>query len=316
MKLPSEVPSRSGVLVAGCGGGFDIVCALPIILALRAAGHRVHLANYRFVDLHQVGNARRPLQQLYRVDAGSTPPPGGYFPEWHLARWWQEEFGEECPVWCFSWFGVRPIAEAYAYLQKEQGFDTVFVVDAGVDGLFLGNEFDLAIPAMDAVSILAASTLNTCYRYFAFTALGTEGRAHSVRHADALLRVSELTGRGAMRGVSAPVPNSADGRRFMRIVRAIHAGMDPDWQSIMAASLLACLEGKFGCQAVLPKTEDAPLWISPLTGIYWFFDLCAVAEARPYGKDAMATMHHDEVDELIRKTGARMGVMPRADIPI
>lgn len=168
----------------------------------------MHLANYSFTDLHQVGGAERVQTALYRVDAASTPPPGGYFPEGALARWWAKEMAEERPVWCFPWYGVKPVTEAYAYLHETLHLDAVVVLDAGVDGLFIGNEHDLGTPAMDAVSILAAASL-PCTRIFGITAFGTEGRAQSVRHADALHRMAELVGRGACLGVSAALPASS-----------------------------------------------------------------------------------------------------------
>ena len=34
------------IVIAGCGGGFDIVAGLPVALRLQEEGHRVHLANY------------------------------------------------------------------------------------------------------------------------------------------------------------------------------------------------------------------------------------------------------------------------------
>ena len=64
-------------------------------------------------------------------------------------------------------------------------------VDGGVDGLFLGHEFDMASPSMDVISLTAGSLLG-CRGYFVTTAFGTEGREHSVRHHDVLQRMAEL----------------------------------------------------------------------------------------------------------------------------
>ena len=47
LSLPffSELEPAKRVLVAGAGGGFDVLCGLPLYFALRAAGKTVHLAN-------------------------------------------------------------------------------------------------------------------------------------------------------------------------------------------------------------------------------------------------------------------------------
>jgi hypothetical protein len=74
--LPIDLSAPSSVLVAGAGGGFDIVCCLPVALALRAQGHRVHLGNYSVVleseTVEQVADAieraRERLGVLPRAD--------------------------------------------------------------------------------------------------------------------------------------------------------------------------------------------------------------------------------------------------------
>ncbi|AKV03132.1 hypothetical protein AKJ09_09795 [Labilithrix luteola] len=49
--LFQRLETAKRVLVAGAGGGFDIMSGLPIAFALRAMGKTVHLANLTFTDL-------------------------------------------------------------------------------------------------------------------------------------------------------------------------------------------------------------------------------------------------------------------------
>src|SRR5689334_16493478 len=39
------------ILIAGMGGGFDVLCGLPIFFELEALGYDVHLANLSFSDI-------------------------------------------------------------------------------------------------------------------------------------------------------------------------------------------------------------------------------------------------------------------------
>ncbi|MEW6284324.1 MAG: DUF1152 domain-containing protein, partial [Candidatus Eremiobacterota bacterium] len=268
---PLSPPEGMPVLVAGCGGGYDVVCGLPVALALRSRGHRVHLASFAFTEVELVPGAHAELPGLYRVDSRCEPPPMGYFPEGFLSKWWERTFEEEQPVWCYRRVGVAPLSEYFAHLRDRLGLGALVVVDGGVDGLFLGNEFDLGTPTTDAISILAAYSTTGLQRYYAFTAFGTEGFDHEVRHFDALERIADLVRTGAMLGVSALLQGQEPGDRFLEAVDYLHARMERCWHSNMAGSVAAAMRGTFGDARFSVKTEACPIWVSPLTLLYWFF---------------------------------------------
>ena len=89
-RLPffSELEPAKRVLVAGAGGGFDVLCGLPLYFALRAAGKTVHLANLSFAAL-EAATGRALAPGLIEIKATSTGW-GSYFPELHLASWLAE----------------------------------------------------------------------------------------------------------------------------------------------------------------------------------------------------------------------------------
>ncbi|MBX9723176.1 MAG: DUF1152 domain-containing protein [Candidatus Obscuribacterales bacterium] len=138
MELPFSLPANSRVLVTGAGGGFDVFCALPVALQLKENGHEVHLGS------------------------DSTLAKGDYFPELQLSRWWERTFAEKKAIWCYSRIGLRTLSQIFQQLQTALNLDAIVVLDGGIDGLFKGNEFDLATPSMDAISIIAASTVTKC----------------------------------------------------------------------------------------------------------------------------------------------------------
>ena len=277
MQIPLDLPEASSILVAGAGG-FDVVCALPVALALRAAGHRVHLASYAFTALDKLA-VEQPFPQLYRVHDGVVPAADvqTYCPEVRLARWWAHTFGEPCDVWSYKQLGVRPLEAIFDYLQNRLDLNAILVLDAGVDGLFHGDEYDEATPSIDAVSIAAAWQQKEIRRYYAFTAFGTEGREYSVRHVDALEHMAWLQKAGGFLGVAAMRRTETVARQFVDCVDSIHSTMERTGFSIMASSIVASLEGSFGETVVTVRTNTAPIWISALTGIYWFYELDAVA---------------------------------------
>lgn len=316
MQLPFTIPEQSRVLVAGAGGGFDVYCALPVALNLRERGHEVHLASYSFTNLAAVRGAATEMAHLSCITAQSTLESGDYFPEGHLCQWWQERFSERQCVWCYSRIGVRPLAEIFRYLQASLKLDAVIVVDGGVDGLFIGNEFDLATPSMDAISIISASLVEEWTKIYAFTAFGTEGAESKVRHSDALLRISELAAAGSLFGVTALTRHSSIGDSFINAVEFVNRRLPPEKHSVIAGSVVEALKGRFGFTSFSVKTQSSPVWLSPLTSLYWFFDLDAVAKAKPYLKEVLETESVIDVANAIERTRQRLGVLPRNDIPI
>jgi hypothetical protein len=307
------VSEHSRVLVAGAGGGFDVYCALPVALKLRESGHEVHLANYSFTNLGAVSVSKTEMNRLSCITSESVLESGDYFPELHLCKWWQKAFSEQQCVWCYSLVGVRPMAEIFRYLQAKLNLNAIVILDGGVDGLFIGNEFDLATPSMDAISIIAASIIQDWTKIYAFTAFGTEGAESSVRHSDALLRISELTARDSLLGVSALTRRSNIGSSFIEAVEFVNRQLPSEKQSVIANSVAESMKGRFGFTSFNAKTKVAPVWLSAPTSLYWFFDLDPVAKAKPYLQEVLETEKVMDVANAIERTRQKLGVLPRSD---
>jgi hypothetical protein len=286
------------VLVAGAGGGYDVVCGLPVLFALEAAGCEVHLASLSSTPLNDVDNVERCSNTLCRVSADSSRP--SYFPEGWLSRWFREDAGREVSVWCFGASGVQPLRAGYQYLVERLGIDTVIVVDGGVDSLLRGDEVSLASPLEDALTLAAVSTLEVPRKLLAATAFGAE-RLDGICHAQVLARIASLTEEDALLGVSALLRKTPEGAQFVRAGEYIlnnQAGMH---QSVVVASLLACLRGEFGDVSVNPYTVNTRVWVSPLMSLYWFFDLAAVARQNLYLPMLMTTESFTEAAERLGK---------------
>src|SRR3954447_26351887 len=110
LQLPffAELERARTILIAGAGGGFDVFSGLPLYFGLRSAGKTVHLANLSFSHL-EAATGRRLAPAALEVTADSAVRPG-YFPEYHLCRWFREQ-GEEVPIHCFDRTGLLPLRD-------------------------------------------------------------------------------------------------------------------------------------------------------------------------------------------------------------
>src|SRR5262245_9594304 len=127
------------VLVAGCGGGYDVLGAIPLRHALRAAGVEVHLASLSFAYLNGLDadqDAEHP--NLYAVTARAATERA-YCPEAHLARWLDAEHGGAHVIWSFDKTGVRPLAAAYRALARRLELDAIVLVDGRIDAVLRGD---------------------------------------------------------------------------------------------------------------------------------------------------------------------------------
>jgi hypothetical protein len=80
----SRLEKSTRILVAGCGGGFDVFAGVPIAQHLLAIGKSVVFANFSFSNLWLCGG-ERITPTMWRVDQASNEMP--YFPEKWLAEW-------------------------------------------------------------------------------------------------------------------------------------------------------------------------------------------------------------------------------------
>src|ERR1700761_654012 len=80
----SRLEEARNVLVAGCGGGFDVFAGMPLAHHLLAKGKNIVFANFSFTNLWLSGG-ERVTPTMWRVDRQANEIP--YFPEKWLAEW-------------------------------------------------------------------------------------------------------------------------------------------------------------------------------------------------------------------------------------
>jgi hypothetical protein len=230
------------VLIAGCGGGFDVYAGIPLYLALQARGVEVHLANMSFAFL-AMGGAEQVAPSVFRVTA-DVGEGVSYFPERWLCQWLASR-GEHAPVvWSFDRVGARPLYAGYAWLAETLALDAVVLVDGGADVLMRGDEQGLGTPEEDLASLTAVSRLAVPTLALACVGFGIDA-FHGVCHAHFLENVVALDADGAFWGAFSLLRSTPEVAAYVDLVRTVRAA-HPRELSIVNGSISAAIEGRFG----------------------------------------------------------------------
>jgi hypothetical protein len=296
------------VLLAGCGGGYDVLGAVPLLHELRAAGGvEVELASLSFSNLCGLdADQDREHPNLHAVTARAATPYT-YCPEAWLAKWLDETLGGAHALWCFEKTGVRPLARAYRALLERRRIDAIVLLDGGVDALLRGDEVSLGTPSEDLASLAAATSLGVPAA-LACVGMGAELR-DGIAHAQVLERISELARAGAYWGASALVAGTPAAEAYVGAVEYVFAGQMQQKRSHVCSFVLRALEGEFGAPA-------EHVWLSPLATLYWFFDAVTVARTHRFLEHLRATDSIWEVSARIEAARKELAIREGSTIPL
>ncbi|MFO0658372.1 MAG: DUF1152 domain-containing protein [Polyangiaceae bacterium] len=310
-----DAPPRR-VLIAGAGGGFDIIAGMPVALAIERKGHHVELANLTWSSMASVDNKQQLAEGLWRIDASSNG--GEYFPEGALAKW-RKQHGANDRVYCLQQCGGRPLRAIYRALVDETQADTIVLVDGGVDSLLRGDEHSLGTPTADALSIAAALDCDVPGMFLATLAFGAE-RHDRIAHIEALERMANLTAEGAFLGSESIVSTGSAGSEFGKLFAScadfVQDAHPPYKNSIVVSTMQSALRGDFGERSVNARTEQTPIWVSPLAAMAFYFDLRAVGAAKPYLAALRDTDHLLQASAIIEAFWGAAPARPFTNIPI
>jgi hypothetical protein len=311
--LFSRLAGSERILVAGAGGGFDVVSGLPVYLALKAMGKTVFLANLTFTYVGAT-DARPICPALHVVDA-STTSTETYFPERHLAGWLAERRLDDT-VFLFDKTGLGPMREAYRVLQERLALDAVVLVDGGTDILMHGDEAGLGTPAEDVTSLLSVADLDIPTKIIVCVGFGVDA-FHGVCHAHFLENVASLAADGAFLGTFSLLPDAPEVKAWLDAVSYVQR-RTPGRESIVCASIADAVRGAFGDHHSLERTRSsgAELFVNPLMSLVWSFELDAVAARCRYRDMLGQTATIWDVNAAIE--GFRKGTRtrPRRLIPV
>ncbi|MBI5534380.1 MAG: DUF1152 domain-containing protein [Deltaproteobacteria bacterium] len=300
--------SARSVVLAGCGSGYDVFGAVPLLFELALQGRQVHLASLSHADLPSLpGAAAFPgCANLYKIGVGAATTDT-FCPEAWLSRWVEEKLGRRIPVWCMKPDGVQPLRRAWSQLLTHCEADCVILVDGGLDCVLRGDEVSIGSPDED-VSILAAiSGIDSVRKFIAGLGLGA-GLGFGVHHADILQRIAELTRERGFLGGTVLNGNNTAGTLYREALQFAFDHQPGLPRSHIHEAILRSLEGDFGA-------EYTKGWVSPLLSIYWFFDLMAVARTNVLLPCVDGTQTFEEVGACIQRARAGMNLRHSGTIP-
>jgi hypothetical protein len=301
---------RAGrVLIAGCGGGFDVYSGVPLALRLYEAGKGVVLANLAFTNLMESGSARL-APTARRVDGTSGLP---YLRERWLSEWLQRR-GVGLPVYALGRTGVAPLAAAYREIMAEHGIDLVVLVDGGTDSLIFGDEPGLGTVEEDAVSVVAAHEAAGDRALLAILGFGVD-HFHGVSHHSFLENAAQLTRDGGFLGAFSLTPGTPEADAFLELVDYVNQ-REPKQRGIVSNSIASAVRGEFGDYHATGRTAGSALFINPLMAQYWTFRADAVVARMAFASELKATTTPDEAKLVIERVRETLTLRPRRSIPL
>jgi hypothetical protein len=297
------------VLLAGCGGGYDVLGAVPLMSDLIDAGHEVALANLSFAYLNALEGAVQIAEapNLYEVGAAAATADA-YCPEAWLARWMAERLGQDQPIWAFDKSGVQPLHRAYRYIERRWRPDAVILVDGGVDAMLRGDESSIGTPAEDLTSIAAVRPLDAPVKILVCFALGAEMR-DGICHEQVFARMGELLAAEAYLGSAALLPQTRAGERYLDAVEYVFANQEGQRTSHVNKVVSEALRGQTG-------TRGPHIWISPLLSHFWFFSLEGIASTHLFISELWETETVWDVSNRIAELRRDLDIHDRTRIPI
>lgn len=254
MQIPffTSIASSQTILIAGVGGGFDIVSGMPLYKYLLDRGKEVILANLSFTELASA-NCEMLCRGLYRV----TPQAADllYFPEKMIVDWLHAA-GESVTMYAFSnLLGVAPLRTAYQEIIERHGVDTLILTNGGTDSLMFGDECGVGTIIEDSCSLTAAAGLPVDKRFLVATAFGIE-QYHDLDHYACLQNIATITRADAFYGSLSLTREMTEGRHYLDLVDYLNR-TQPHAMSIVAYSVASALRGEFGDFHATPEPKEA-----------------------------------------------------------
>jgi hypothetical protein len=298
------------VLIAGCGGGFDVFAGVPIAQQLISAGKHVTFANFSFTNLWLCGG-ERVTPTTWRVDEQSSDIP--YFPERWLAEWLAIR-GQESAIYAFAKSGVRPLSAAYRLIMERHDIDLTVVVDGGTDSIIFGDEPGLGTVVEDAISIVAACAATEKPVVLAAIGFGVDHH-HGVSHHAFLENVARLIHQRGFLGVFSLTLGTPEADAFLDLVDYANR-RQPQHQSIVCNSIASALRGEFGNYHATHRTIGSELFINPLMTQYWTFDARGIVRNMSYAVELAETEGIEDARRAIERRREALDVRPRRELPL
>ena len=303
LNLPVDhfLADKQNILIAGAGGGFDVLAGLPLYAHLKAAGKNVHLANYSFVDLDLADmltdDGEMLVDGLVYGTRGQVKSQVPYFPEGYLGQWFAQEQGTDVTIWMIAKVGVREVRRAYRKLIDHLNINAIILCDGGVDSLMRGDEEAPGTLIEDTITITAVAALEEVQtKLLVAIGIGTEVE-EGLCHHHFLENVAALAKAGGYYGSCALLPQMPVFKLYQEA--AYYVFTLPNHSiSHIHPRIIPAVWGEFGNFNWLKDPRQPRIFVSPLMSLYWCFDVDAVRK-RSLLADVLEDA--DSVNDAIRR---------------
>lgn len=300
----SDLAESKNILIAGCGGGYDVYAGLPIYFALKTMNKQVHLANLTFSEFNNVDltSTKKICDDCLEINADTKyVKDDPYFPELYLSQWFRSEFGEDVPVYMFRQCVYSSLTDAYKELVKHKNIDTIILVDGGTDALMKGNEESLGTPHEDLLSIAAVDNINIEKKYLVCIGFGIDA-FHGVCHKHFLENVSELIRQDAFLGTFSVIKQMPEAILYKKACEYAFNKMEV---SLVNGAILSAIDGEYGDYHFSERTKGSEQWTNSLMTMYWCFKLSMVANNLVSIVDIKATKNFWQLTGAIYSSDVR-----------
>jgi hypothetical protein len=191
--------------------------------------------------------------------------------------------------------------------------DGILLIDGGVDSLVKGDEAEKGTLLEDAVSACAVNQLtNVPVKIIGCIGLGAE---LDMTYSHIFENMAKLTRVGGFLGACALTPAMLNYQLYEEAVlyvqtQAYHA------ESVINSSIISSVRGNYGDYHLTRKTRGSKLWISPLMGLYWFFDFQSVIKENKILPHLVETQTVWDALKVIQKIIPTFTPRPTARIPL
>lgn len=258
--IPTLSDYSWNVMLVGVGGGFDVFTGLPLVF--RSYGVNFTLVNSSPSDKFH-----------YRESTPEDLPEGRIRPN--------DKFNGIRNVYSVGRGGYKMVKQAYQEIMDKHHCDMIFAVDGGVDSLATGNEKDPGTLLEDSIGLAALQDIQAEKKILCCAGFGTETE-ENLNHYRILENIAALAGEGAFLGSFSLTKDMPEFKLYKE--ECEHAWADNRRKSHIQTKIISAVNGQFGDKNeytdIDPRVVNSTgvSFVSPLSSIYWYFDLDAVAK--------------------------------------
>jgi len=271
ISVNKQLENCNNILIAGAGGGSDILCGLPLYYSLLKQGKKVHLANLTHTDLKTIHEYADPIQletALYGANSIIKMPSQNYL-EGYLSQFFKAALNQDITVWMLDRTAVPTLKKAYERLIEYLHIDGIIFVDGGVDSIMRGDEDGSGTMLEDTLTLAATKDIQLP-KILACIGFGTEIE-EMLNHYRALENISNIIKQEGFYG-SCSLVNYMNSFKFYKTACEYIWNQPGHKRSHISTRIIPAAEGEFGNFHMYESENPIEVCISPLMNLYWFFN--------------------------------------------